>query len=136
MKINTMIRYFKNISNGKMVLWCYLIWYVVTVYYYFDSSLGIWLNSVGLSVVIGIALMLSVSNTNIQQKDHWQTFRLFMMPFCVSSFASLIKDQGFVLILPPKPHEQIVSIGACIIFLSLVYFIKKTSLNKTIETTQ
>lgn len=136
MKINTMIRYFKNISNGKMVLWCYLIWYVVTVYYYFDSSLGIWLNSVGLSIVIGIALMLSVSNTNIQQKDHWQTFRLFMMPFCVSSFASLIKDQGFVLILPPKPHEQIVSIGACIIFLSLVYFIKKTSLNKTIETTQ
>ncbi len=136
MKINTMIRYFKNISNGKMVLWCYLIWYVVTVYYYFDSSLGIWLNSVGLSVVIGIALMLSVSNTNTQQKDHWQTFRLFMMPFCVSSFASLIKDQGFVLILPPKPHEQIASIGACIIFLSLVYFIKKTSLNKTIETTQ
>lgn len=136
MNINTMIRYFKNISNGKMVLWCYLIWYVVTVYYYFDSSLGIWLNSVGLSVVIGIALMLSVSNTNIQQKDHWQTFRLFMMPFCVSSFASLIKDQGFVLILPPKPHEQIASIGACIIFLSLVYFIKKTSLNKTIETTQ
>lgn len=133
--LNTIIRYFKNIPIGKIVLWCYLIWYIVTVCYYFDSSLGIWLNSVGLSVVIGIALMLSVSNSNIQKKDHWQTFRLFMMPFCVSSFASLIKDQGFILILPPKPNEQISSIGACIIFLLFVYCVKRASYNKTIEKT-
>ncbi|MFT6907733.1 MAG: hypothetical protein ACJAS1_004417 [Oleiphilaceae bacterium] len=125
--MNNAIRYFKNITNGKIVLWCYLIWYGVTLYYYFDSSLGIWLNSIGISIVIGFALMLSVSNTNLHKKDHWQTFRLFMMPFCVSSFSSLIKGQGFVLIVPPKSIEQITSIGACIIFLILVFCVKKVS---------
>lgn len=125
--MNSVIRYFKNISNGKLVLWCYLIWYGVTLYYYFDSSLVIWLNSIGISIVIGIALMLSVTNSNSQQKDHWQTFRLFMMPFCVSSFSSLIKGQGFILIVPPKSIEQITSVGACIIFLILVFCVKKVS---------
>jgi|TARA_R110001583_G_C5507327_1_gene396344 hypothetical protein len=125
--MNNLIRYFKNISNGKIALWCYLIWYCVTLYYYFDSSLGIWLNSIGISIVIGIALLLSVSTSNSQQKDHWQTFRLFMMPFCVSSFSSLIKDQGFILIVPPKPIEQITSVGACIIFLIFVFCVKKVA---------
>ena len=125
--MNSVIRYFKNISNGKLVLWCYLIWYGVTLYYYFDSSLGIWLNSIGISIVIGIALMLSVTNSNSQQKDHWQTFRLFMMPFCVSSFSSLIKGQGFILIVPPKSIDQITSVGSCIIFLILVFWVKKVS---------
>lgn len=125
--MNNAIRYFKTISNGKIVLWCYLIWYVVTLHYYFDSSLGIWFNSIGISIVIGIALMLSVSNLNSQQNDHWQTFRLFMMPFCVSSFSSLIKGQGFILIVPPKSIEQITSVGACIIFLILVFCVKKFS---------
>ena len=129
--MNNVIRYFINISNGKIVLWCYLIWYCVTLYYYFDSSLGIWLNSIGISIVIGIALMLSVSSSNSQQKDHWQIFRLFMMPFCVSSFSSLIKGQGFILIVPPKSIEQITAVGACIIFLILVFCVKKVSTKRT-----
>ncbi|MBU2887484.1 hypothetical protein KO507_17095 [Gilvimarinus agarilyticus] len=108
-----------------MVLWCYLIWYGVTLYYYFDGSLRIWLNSIGISIIIGIALMLSVSNA--QQKDHWQTFRLFMMPFCVSSFSSLIKGQGFMLIVPPNTIEQVTSVGACVVFLTFVFCIKKLS---------
>jgi hypothetical protein len=135
--MNNSVRYFKNISNGKIVLWCYLIWYCVTLYYYFDSSLGIWLNSIGISIVIGIALLLSVSTSNSQQKDHWQRFRLFIVPFCVSSFSSLIKGQGFILIVPPKPIEQIASVGACIIFLIFVFFVKKIATkdeqNKTLN---
>ncbi|MDO6746699.1 hypothetical protein [Gilvimarinus sp. 1_MG-2023] len=123
--MNNTIRYFKNIANGKIVLWCYLIWYCVTLYYYFDGSLRIWLNSIGISIIIGIALMLSVSNA--QQKDHWQTFRLFMMPFCVSSFSSLIKGQGFMLVVPPNTIEQVTSVGACVVFLTFVFCIKKLS---------
>ena len=133
--MNNVIRYFKNISNGKIVLWCYLIWYSVTLYFYFDSSLGIWLNSIGISIVVGIALMLSVSQTNIHKKDNWQTFRLFMMPFCVSNFSSLIKGQGFILIVPPKPIEQISSVGACIIFLVFVFCVKKVSHNQKLHRT-
>lgn len=123
-----MIGYFTRIPTGKMVLWCYLIWYCVTLYFYFDPSIRIWLNAAGISVVIGIALMLSVSGPTSAKQDRWQTFRLFMMPFGVSSFSSLIKGQGFILILPPEPVEQLAAIGACLVFLALVFLLKKTRL--------
>ena len=39
-----MIRYLANLPPGKMVLWCYLIWYCVTVAFHFDPSPQIWLS--------------------------------------------------------------------------------------------
>jgi hypothetical protein len=115
------VNYFRNLATGKLILWCYLLWYCVTLVFYFDPSIRLWLNSVGISVVIGFALQLSVQRTG---RDPWQTFRLFMMPFCVSSFSSLIKGQGFWLILPPKPIELLCCVGICVIFVGWVKFLR------------
>ncbi len=119
-----MIQYVISLSKGKVVLWCYLIWYIVTIFHYFDPSIRIWLNSLGISLVIGFALLLSVSKPQDAKIDFWQTFRLFLMPFCVSSFSSLIKGKGYILILPPNPTEQLISFGACLLFVLFVYGIK------------
>ena len=119
-----MVGYFANLSKGKIVLWCYLIWYLVTVFYYFDPSAGIWLNSIGISLVVGFALTLSVAKPKSGYGDFWQTVRLFMMPFCVSSFSSLIKNQGYWLIVPPNINEQLVSMGLCLLFVLFVSAIK------------
>ncbi|PPC90022.1 MAG: hypothetical protein CTY34_09315 [Methylobacter sp.] len=119
-----MINYFATLPAGKIILWCYLIWYLVTVYFYFDPAPAIWLNSLGISVVIGFALMLSVSRPPGSPVDYWQIMRLFLMPFCVSSFSSLIKGHGFILILPPKPYQQMVLLAACLGFIGLVYLLK------------
>jgi hypothetical protein len=119
-----MLNYFSRLTLGKTALWCYLIWYVITVVNHFDASPSIWLNSIGISAVIGTALVLSVSAGD-GTPDRWQTFRLFLMPFCVSSFSSLIKDQGFVLIFPPSLRENLASFGACAIFLILIALLKR-----------
>lgn len=119
-----MIDYCVQLSKGKIVLWCYLIWYLVSVYFYFDPSIYIWLNSIGISVVIGVALMLSVSSTKGTKMDHWQIFRLFLMPFCVSSFSSLIKGKGFIFIIPPNAIEQLTAFMACLTFVVCVAKIK------------
>ena len=119
-----MIRYYATLSPGKIVLWCYLLWYLVTVFNYFDSSPMIWLNSAGISAVIGFALVLSVGNGK-GALDKWQTFRLFLMPFCVSSFSSLIKHKGFILIVPSKTSEILVSLGVCAAFILLVAILKR-----------
>lgn len=119
-----MINYFATLPAGKIILWCYLIWYLVTVYFYFDPAPAIWLNSLGISVVIGFALMLSVSRPPGSPVDYWQIMRLFLMPFCVSSFSSLIKGHGFILILPPEPYQQMVLLAACLGFIGLVYLLK------------
>ncbi len=117
--------YLANLTKGKMILWCYLIWYIVIVSFYFDPDPRIWINSIGICVVIGIALILSVSGKPGSKADRWQTFRLFAMPFCVSSFSSLIKGHGFIFVLPPNKHEQLIAIGACIAFILVVFLVKQ-----------
>ena len=120
-----MVAYLSSLSTAKIVLWCYLIWYLVTVAFYFDPSPAIWLNSLGISVVIGIALMLSIDSSASWRENKWQIVRLFLMPWAVSSFSSLIKGQGYWLIIPPKPLEIIVSVGACAFFVIAVFSIKQ-----------
>ena len=56
--------------------------------------------------------------------DHWQTFRLFLMPFCVSSFAALVKDAGFILIFPPSLRENLIGLAAIAAFLLLVTLLR------------
>ena len=116
------IRYLYEIRPSKAVLWCYLIWYVVTVSFHFDPSPKVWINSIGISAVIGTGLLLSVASGGT--KDHWQTFRLYLMPFCVSSFAALIKDQGFIVVISPNIEETIVAVGICLLFLTTIALIK------------
>ncbi len=122
-----LFQYFYKIKLDKMILWCYLIWYVVVVWFHFDPSLKIWINAIGISVVIGTGLLLSVSSGEMRDRDHWQTFRLYLMPFCVSSFSTLIKDQGFIVVIPPNIQETLVALSCCILFLLMVVVIKLTN---------
>ena len=121
-----LIRYLANLSTGRLILWCYFIWYLVVLIRYFDASPRLWFTSLGLSLIIGFALYLSTtaSSTNKVKLDRWQTFRLFLMPFCVSSFAALVKGKGFVLIFSPKPIEILVATGLCALLWGFVAMLR------------
>jgi len=119
-----LIQYFYEIKLDKAILWCYFIWYLVVIYFYFDPSLKIWINSIGISAVIGTGLLLSVSSRKTSKKDPWQTFRLYLMPFCVSSFSALIKDQGFIVFISPKIKETTIAASCCFLFLLAILVIK------------
>lgn len=118
-----LIKYLYEIKLDKAILWCYLIWYVVIVCFYFDPSLRLWIDSIGISIVIGTGLLLSVSSGK-GKRDNWQTFRLYLMPFCVSSFSALIKGQGFIVFVSPKIKETLVAVSCCVLFLSVILVIK------------
>lgn len=105
--------YFRQIKPGKLILWYYLIWYFTTVYFHFDPNPKIWINALGISLVIGIALVLSVGAGQSLIANPWQTFRLFWMPFAVSSFSSLIKDRGFFVIFSPDIYETLIAFTMC-----------------------
>jgi hypothetical protein len=119
------LRYLSELKPGKVTLWCYLIWYLVTVVAHFDASPGIWLSSLGISAVVGVALLLSVRGESGVSSNPWQTFRLFLMPFCVSSFSALIKGQGYILILPRRSLELYLSVGLSAAFVLFVYALKR-----------
>lgn len=119
--------YFASLAPGKTVLWCYLLWYLVNASVLFDPAPAIWLNSAGISLVIGLALRLSVSNAAQAAPNaaRWQTFRLFCMPFCVSSFATLIKGQHYVLVFPTNPRVLGASVFACVAFVALCQLLRR-----------
>jgi hypothetical protein len=93
---------------------------------YFDPSPRLWLTSFGLSLIIGIALYLSTTAADsVQvQLDFWKTFRLFLMPFCVSSFAALVKGKGFILIFSPHPGEILLAAACCLALCGVVAILK------------
>ena len=114
--------YFASLSNGRIVLWSYLIWYAVTVATHFDPSPRLWLTSLGLSAIIGVALWISTrsSSTGTTHLDRWQVLRLFVMPFCVSSFAALVKDAGYVLVFAPGIAPNLTGFGIIALFVASV----------------
>jgi hypothetical protein len=126
-KLVTMIfRYLANLSRGRLILWFYLIWYCIVLIRYFDPGLRLWLTSLGLSLIIGLALYLSTTAAGENQVhlDFWKIFRLFLMPFCVSSFAALVKGKGFILIFSPQPLEILMGVAGCLVLGALVLILK------------
>jgi hypothetical protein len=119
------VRYLARLSGGKIALWCFLLWYLVTVLHHFDPAPSIWLNALGISGIIGLALYLSVREPGKPPPDRWTVLRLFIMPFCVSSFSALIKGKGFVLVFPRDLDELGASLGACAGFVVLVATLKR-----------
>lgn len=119
------MKYIANLSSGRIILWCYFIWYAFFVSRYFDSSQRLWLTSVGISGIVGVALVISTWG-NGGRFFTWQTFRLFLMPFCVSSFSALVKGQGFILIFSPQRLENLVAVGLCVAFCAFVFGVKSS----------
>ena len=122
-----LIHYLSNLSKGRLILWCYFIWYLVVLVRYFDPSPRLWLTSFGLSLIIGFALYVSTTAAGEKKVklERWQVIRLFMMPFCVSSFSALVKGRGFFLIFSPNLDEILIAVGLCVVLCGTVAVLKR-----------
>ena len=122
-----LIHYLSSLSKGRLILWCYFIWYLVVLFRYFDPSPRLWLTSLGLSLIIGFALYVSTTaagETKVKL-ERWQIIRLFMMPLCVSSFSALVKGRGFFLIFSPNLDEILIAVGLCALLCGTVALLKR-----------
>lgn len=110
-----MLRYLRELTTARFVLWCYLIWWLSVARVYFDPSPLLWLNSLGISAIIGTGLLLSTAYAGSVRVPigRWAIARLYMMPFFVSSFAALIKERGFVLVFFPTWQANLVPLLSC-----------------------
>jgi len=122
-----LIHYLSNLSKGRLILWCYFIWYLVVLVRYFDPSPRLWLTSLGLSLIIGFALFVSTTAAGEKKLklERWQVIRLFMMPFCVSSFSALVKGKGFFLIFSPNIEEILIAVGLSALLCGTVVVLKR-----------
>lgn len=123
-----LLRYLSGLNSARVVLWCYFSWYLTTAARCFDPSPRLWLTSIGLSVIIGFGLYLSTTQGSASQRTKlgpWQIFRLFLMPFCVSSFAALLKGKDYVLIFSPELEDNVESGLVCVAVITLVWLAKR-----------
>lgn len=120
-RLPALVRYLAELRAPRLVLWCYLIWYGCVVARYFDPSARLWLSSLGISGIIGTGLYLSTAYGGKVRNalGRWQVLRLYMMPFCVSSFAALIKGRGFFLVFDPTWSANLLAAAACAGFVLL-----------------
>lgn len=120
-------RYFAGLNTGRVILWCYAIWYCVNVWNHFDLRPRLWLTSLGLSAIIGTALVISTrsSSKGRTELDRWQIFRLFLMPFCVSSFSALVKEAHYILVFPPSLRENLAGVTLICLFVMAVTLLKR-----------
>src|SRR5687768_6132265 len=110
-----MLRYLRNLTAGRLIVWCYFIWYLVVLVRYFDPNPRLWATSLGLCVIIGFGLYVNTAYSGPARVrlGFWPVVRLFMMPLCVSSFSALVKGKGFFLIFSPNPWEVGAAVGIC-----------------------
>ena len=120
--MTTLPRDLARLTAGRLLLWCYFIWYLVVLVRHFDPDPLLWLTSAGMSAIIGVALYVSTTASAAVggRLGFWPTVRLFMMPFCVSSFAALVKGKGFVLVFSPRPADLAWGFGLCAAFSGVV----------------
>ena len=130
-----LIRYLSNLTKGRLILWCYFIWYLVVLVRYFDPSPRLWLTSLGLSLIIGFALYVitTAAGDRKVKLEQWQVIRLFMMPFCVSSFSALVKGRGFFLIFSPNLDEILIAVGLCAVLCVTVAVLKRRRKETDVE---
>ncbi|HJS00223.1 MAG TPA: hypothetical protein VJ780_04745 [Flavobacterium sp.] len=118
------IKYVLKMKIPKIILWCYLIWYFSIMCLYFESSLRLWASSLGISLIIGFALNLSTYQQGGNQ-DIWGRIRLFLFPFCVSSYSATIKDHDFILLFPNNTEHFFIALLNCLLFVSLIWVVKR-----------
>lgn len=113
---HALVRYLAGLSAGRYILWCYFTYWFVVVAWYFDPSPRLWLTSLGISAIVGFALYVSTSRAGRTPVaiGRWPTFRLFVMPFCVSSFSALVRPHGFALIFSPTWPDVGWQVGATV----------------------
>ena len=125
----SLVRYLAELSAGRLLLWCYFIWYLVVLVRYFDPDPRLWATSFGMSAIIGVALYISTTaSAGVRGRlGFWPTARLFMMPLCVSSFAALVKGKGFILVFSPRPIDLLWGGGLCAAFVAVAISVKRVT---------
>ncbi|MBI1345985.1 hypothetical protein GC163_06820 [bacterium] len=124
-RLRSLAGYLGHLSLNRLILWCYLLWYLTIVALYFEPRWNLWLSSVGMSAIIGFALVLSTTNGQ-HRPDRWTIMRLFLMPFCVSSYSAIIKGRGFWLIFPPVWWQILLAFGLCGAFVATCTLCRKS----------
>ena len=114
--------YLINMKVSILILWCYVTWYLTMVIFYMKTDIDLWMNSLGISLLVGFALVLATGGFSKSRVENelWQIVRLFLCPFLVSSFSNVTLGENFFLVFSPNFNENLLAVTFCS-FIVIIY---------------
>jgi len=115
------VAYLAGLDSARMFLWSGLIWYLTMSLRHPPVSAVTWLQSAGIAFVVGAILLANTSESGgaPRPRKFWPTARLFIIPFCVSSFSMTMHASGLVLIFSREMRDNLWGLAAVSSFLLL-----------------
>uniref|UniRef100_A0A6U2Z8K1 Uncharacterized protein n=2 Tax=Lotharella globosa TaxID=91324 RepID=A0A6U2Z8K1_9EUKA len=88
-----------------MPVWFLLFWYIYVMAFFGADDASVWGTAVGIMFIIGFTLTGNMYHAPFEKywsEKKWATLRVFIIPFCVSSYSSSVSLQQdkFVFIFP------------------------------------
>mmetsp|Transcript_22031 Transcript_22031/g.32836 ORF Transcript_22031/g.32836 Transcript_22031/m.32836 type:complete len:182 (-) Transcript_22031:204-749(-) len=102
-------------------VWWLTIWYLYILSFYGSADPKMWGSAVGIAIIIGCTLfsnMYYAPFDKFMEKNDWVVIRVFIIPFCVSSYSQVIqkKEDEFAFIFP---RDAGIALGG-IVFASVI----------------
>lgn len=124
-----LIRYLASLDPRRALLWCGFIWYAVLMGRHAPFMPGPWVNAAGIALVVGLVLTANAipAGGTWRQLDRWSLLRFFVIPFCVSSFSSTMRDAGLVVIFPRNLADNSFAVAGVARFILLCAAVRRLS---------
>jgi len=126
-----LIRYLAALDLRRSLLWSALLWYGVMMVRHGPQPFGVWLNSASIALVVGLILITNAVPSGVSWRSlgFWPTARFFLIPFCVSSFSSALRDTPLLVIFPGNAMDNLLA-GATVVVFLLAGWIARRVLQK------
>lgn len=108
------LSYLARLETRRLLLWSAFIWYAVTMARHATADPRVWLGAAGIAAVVGVMLTANAipAGGSWREPGFWPTLRFFLIPFCVASFSSVMREVGLVVIFPRHLPDNLWAGGA------------------------
>ncbi|MBI2517029.1 MAG: hypothetical protein HYV95_08940 [Opitutae bacterium] len=105
--------YFAGLDRARTLLWAAFLWYLTQMGRHPSLPLRGWINAAGIAAAVGAVLLANTwSDAGVRPRlGAWQGARFFMIPFCVSSYSTALRDVELVLIFPANLADNAAGLG-------------------------
>mmetsp|Transcript_27707 Transcript_27707/g.51666 ORF Transcript_27707/g.51666 Transcript_27707/m.51666 type:complete len:126 (+) Transcript_27707:998-1375(+) len=98
-------------------MWFLLFWYIYIMGFYGANEGGVWGTAIGIMFIVGFMLTGNMYHAPFEKywrEKKWATFRVFIIPFCVSSYSASVSLQSdkFAFIFP---KDAAITIGGLVL---------------------
>lgn len=113
--------YLTRLDARRLLLWSALLWYAVTMARHATADPRVWLGAAGIASVVGVMLAANAipAGGSWRGLGFWPALRFFLIPFCVASFSSVMREVGLVVVFPRNLPDNLWAGGAVTAFLLL-----------------